>query len=75
MKTSFTYEENKYNLIFENYINGNLSDFRKEVRKQIKLNLLKCIDLQINNYGHSYQDRDILRIFLYHMQSEEIMIF
>ena len=65
MKTSFTTEEHKLNLIFDNYINGNLTDFRNEVRKLSKVNLLRCIDLAVNNYGNTYDGKDILRIFLY----------
>jgi len=68
MKTSFTTEEHKFNEIFDNYINGNLSDFRKGIKKLSKVNLLKCIDLQINNYGNTYGEKEILRIFLYHLQ-------
>jgi hypothetical protein len=69
MKTSFTTEENKYNQIFDNYINGNLSDFRSSIKRLSKLNLLKCIDFVIINYGQNYNDKDILRIFLYHLQA------
>jgi hypothetical protein len=68
MKTSFTTEENKFNQIFDNYINGNLSDFRKSIKRLSKLNLLKCIDFVIINYGQNYDNKDILRIFLYHLQ-------
>jgi hypothetical protein len=64
MKTSFTTEETKYNEIFDNYINGNKSDFRKQIKGLSKVNLLKCIDIAIQNYGYKYEDQDILRIFL-----------
>jgi hypothetical protein len=67
MKTSFTTEEQKYNEIFDNYINGNISDFRNEIRKLSKRNLLRCIDLVIQNYGPDYSGHDIVRILMYHL--------
>jgi len=57
--------EVKANELFDTYINGNLSYFRSEVRKLQKVNLLKCIDILINQYGHTFNGKDILRIFLY----------
>lgn len=57
--------EQKANELFDTYITGNLSYFRHEVRKLQKVNLLKCIDILINQYGHTFDNKDILRIFLY----------
>jgi hypothetical protein len=62
--------ENKANYIFDLYINGNISYFKTEIRKLTKLNLLKCIDILISQYGFTFgnDQKDIFRIFLYHMQ-------
>jgi hypothetical protein len=49
MRTSLTTEEHRYTEIFDNYINGNLSNFRTSIRKLSKINLLKCIDFVSHN--------------------------
>jgi len=69
MKTSLTTEENKFRNIFDNYVNGNFSDFRIQVRKLSKIDLLRCVDFVTRFYdSETYESKDILRIFLYYLQ-------
>lgn len=59
--------------IFDIYINGNISEFKQQIRKLNKANLLKCIDYLVTVYGYKYKitehdtERDMLRTFLYHL--------
>ena len=50
--------------IFNNYINGNKSDFRTAIKKLNKKHLLCIIDEIIGIYGYQYDGKDILRIFI-----------
>lgn len=61
--------EQKANELFDSYINGNISYFKNEIRKLNKRNLLKCIDILIDQYGYKFgnDEEDILRIFYYHL--------
>ena len=68
MKTSFTAEEGKKYLdIFDNYINGNLSEFREQIKKLSKINLLKCVSFLINMHGKEYNKKDIFQIFIVYL--------
>lgn len=61
--------EQKANELFDSYINGNISYFKNEIRKLNKRNLLKCIDILIDQYGYKFgnDEKDIFRIFYYHL--------
>jgi hypothetical protein len=45
--------ETKFNDIWDNYINGNLSDFKTQLQELTKINLLKFIDFIDSNYEYS----------------------
>ena len=48
----------KYEKIFNNFINGNLSDFRKQIKKLSKKELLEfCIETSY----HYWERKDILQ--------------
>ena len=42
---------NKFELIINNKINGNLSDFEEQVKKLTKLDLLNLIEYWTGHYG------------------------
>lgn len=53
----------KYQTIFDNYINGNISEFRQGVKRLSKLELLNFLDYVGDLYGYGYVIRKCIELF------------